>query len=245
MARRRKRNNGQSNGNSSNQKSVASGSEAPQAEQPEEPTNSEADSPSGPVASTSRPPSVKSETRNGHASEALSSESSVSPSNDANDHMKGAASVEAGGGGSPAVETAEEADSSEEEDDDDEDDEDEEPTLRYNRIHSQTVEDLFKKDTCSCLTVSERYLVLGSHNGLVTIFSRPGFPRSTTAAGVSPSKGKGRAIEEKPYTVETEGEYIVKKYRAHTAGIMDIVIDEESQFIGTASMDGESAVPSM
>lgn len=126
---------------------------------------------------------------------------------------------------------------------DEDDDEDEEPTLRYNRIHSQAVNDLFQKDTCSCLTVSERYLVLGSHNGLVTIFSRPGFPRAaaTAAESASPSKGKGRAVEEKPTLVELEGDYVVKKYRAHTAGIMDIVIDEESQFIGTASMDGERA----
>lgn len=122
------------------------------------------------------------------------------------------------------------------EDEDEDEDEDEEPTLRYNRFGSKSLADILQKDTCSCLTASDKYLVLGSHNGLVTIFARPGYIPPKAGPSSTPSKGKEKALE-KP--VEYEGEYIVKKYRAHQAAIMDIVIDEDSQFIGTASMDGK------
>lgn len=238
MARKKKRNNGQSNGNGLSPKATPPPPKASSPEVLPEASTAVDDTNSQPVASTSRPGSIQEEASNGQMDVRSGTENTIKSNNDeAILEDPDRASSEASGSGLPA-ELQVEADDSEESEDEDED---EEPTLRYNRIHSQAVTDLFQKDTCSCLTVSERYLVLGSHNGLVTIFSRPGFPRSAaTAAGASPSKGKGRAVEEKVSMVEAEGEYIVKRYRAHTAGIMDIVIDEESQFIGTASMDGEA-----
>lgn len=237
MARKKKRNNGQSNGNGLSPKATPPVPEASPPEVLPEASTVDDDTNSQPVASTSRPASIQEEASNGQMDVPEAETTSKSKNDEAILEDADMASSEASGSGTPA-ELQVEADDSEESEDEDED---EEPTLRYNRIHSQAVTDLFQKDTCSCLTVSERYLVLGSHNGLVTIFSRPGFPRSAaTAAGASPSKGKGRAVEGKVSMVEAEGEYIVKRYRAHTAGIMDIVIDEESQFIGTASMDGEA-----
>jgi hypothetical protein len=160
-----------------------------------------------------------------HPAGIASSSSSSASSSRGNDHQ--------------STDGASESDNEEETADEDEE-EDEEPTLRYNRLNSQVVSDLLQKDTCSCLAVSERYLALGSHNGLVTVFSRPGYPRKAGAAGTTPSKGKGKAVNQDDMSyVEAEGEYVVKKYRAHGAAIMDIVIDEESQYIGTASMDGQ------
>lgn len=242
MARRKKRNNGQtSNGTASQKQSPPNDASSKIQPETEELASNPPEVRHGDLpATTSRPPSARSRTSIDHSAAAaailprdLDGEMTVH-------NTEQPTSSEASGSGSAAVPSNNASDS---DSGDESDDEDEEPTLRYNRIHSQAVEDLFQKDTCSCLTVSERYLVLGSHNGLVTIFSRPGFPRAaaTAAGSASPSKGKGRAVEEKPTLVELEGDYVVKKYRAHTAGIMDIVIDEESQFIGTASMDGEPA----
>lgn len=239
MARRRKRNS-QNNGKASTQKTVLSAAQPVQPAVEAKSSKDVADSPPEPGASTSTSASIESNGGHNDGTETLdtvnASNSNGHTASEIDEHV---ASSEASGSGTPAAgQAANLGDNDLKDEDEDEDDEDEEPTLRYNRIQSQAVNELFQKDTCSCLTVSERYLVLGSHNGLVTIFSRPGFPRTTAASNASPSKGKGRSIEDKPSIVEAEGEHVIKKYRAHSAGIMDIVIDEESQFIGTASMDG-------
>jgi len=144
----------------------------------------------------------------------------------------------------------EESEGEEETDDDDEeedDEEDEEPTLRYSRVATKAANDIFARDSCSALAVSDCYLVVGTHNGGVVVFARPGSPAalaaSTAASANGKAKGKGKEREKEeedkqlPEDVE-EGSVVVKRYRPHTASINDIVIDEESQYIGSASTDG-------
>lgn len=129
-----------------------------------------------------------------------------------------------------------EASSSDEEDDD----EDEEPTLRYSRITRKATSDIFARDSCSALAVSDTYLVVGTHNGGVVVFARPGGPAVTAAAGTN-SKGKGKERQLSTASVleeVEEGSIVIKRYRPHTASINDIVIDEDSQYIGTAATDG-------
>ena len=147
------------------------------------------------------------------------------------------------------AEGSEEVDTSEEEDDDDDDDE--EPTLRYSRIQSSALnERLFAKgqDTCSALAVSDKYLVLGTNNGAVCILARPGHSTgaqngaAATPAGATASQQKiGAVVSAAANDVDedAEGQLIVKRYRPHQAGVTEVVIDEESQFVGSASTDGE------
>jgi len=138
----------------------------------------------------------------------------------------------------------EESEGDEEETDVDDDEEDEEPTLRYSRIATKAANDIFARDSCSALAVSDCYLVVGTHNGGVVVFARPGSPAAlaaSTAATNGKGKGKGKEKEKEeaqlPEDVE-EGSIVIKRYRPHTASVNDIVIDEESQYIGSASTDG-------
>jgi hypothetical protein len=133
----------------------------------------------------------------------------------------------------------------------DEDEEDEEPTLRYSRIQSQPLAELFSRgDTCSSLALSDKYLVLGTHNGGVVILARPG--QATDNAASAGTSGHARAASDKRASYfsasgdtedddneETEGQKVLKRYKPHQASVMAIVIDEESQFVGTASTDGK------
>ncbi|KPV76970.1 uncharacterized protein RHOBADRAFT_51945 [Rhodotorula graminis WP1] len=75
-------------------------------------------------------------------------------------------------GGSGPAGSGEEGEASEDDSDEDED-EDEEPTLKYARLGGGTV-DLFAKDTASAIAVCATYTVLGTHNGVVFIFTRDG-----------------------------------------------------------------------
>ena len=127
--------------------------------------------------------------------------------------------------------------------------EDEEPTLRYSRIQSQPLTELFSRgDTCSSLAVSSKYLVLGTHNGGVVIMTRPGHAGNNAAAAASTSITPGHAkdsstmssaSQENGDEEDLEGQKVLKRYKPHQASVMDIVIDEESHFVGTASTDGE------
>ncbi|UZJ51584.1 hypothetical protein CBS101457_000904 [Exobasidium rhododendri] len=58
-------------------------------------------------------------------------------------------------------------------DDDDDDDDDEEPTLKYSRLKG-SVPDVLKKDTASCVAVSDRFLALGTHSGAIYILDEQG-----------------------------------------------------------------------
>ncbi|GAA5908809.1 Vps41p [Sporobolomyces salmoneus] len=62
---------------------------------------------------------------------------------------------------------------SSEEDEEDEEEEDEEPTLKYARLGGST-EGILGKDTASALLVSDKYIVLGSHNGAVYVLNLDG-----------------------------------------------------------------------
>lgn len=129
----------------------------------------------------------------------------------------------------------------------DDEEEDEEPTLRYSRIQSQPVTELFSRgDTCSALAVSDKYLVLGTHNGGVVILLRPGQQHGDAAVPSGHTKGpsgydskRSSMVDADQQNEELEGQKVLKRYRPHQASVMAIVIDEESQFIGTASTDGE------
>lgn len=121
----------------------------------------------------------------------------------------------------------------EDNDDEEEEDEDEEPTLRYRRLTSRSITEVFARDSCSAIAVSSKYLVLGTHSGGVVVLARAGT--------VVKDKGKGKEVEkldDASIHEDDEGAIVVKRYRPHTASVLDIVIDEDSQYIGTASMDG-------
>ncbi|KAI5452845.1 Vacuolar protein sorting-associated protein 41 [Naganishia albida] len=60
-----------------------------------------------------------------------------------------------------------------EDDDDGSDEEDEEPSLKYHRLGASTSEILLK-DTASALAASSRFLVLGTHNGMVHVLTYDG-----------------------------------------------------------------------
>lgn len=120
--------------------------------------------------------------------------------------------------------------------DEDEEDEDDEPTLRYRRLTSRSITEVFARDSCSAIAVSSKYLVLGTHSGGVVVLARAGT--------VVKDKGKGKEVEkldDASIHEDDEGAIVVKRYRPHTASVLDIVIDEESQYIGTASMDGRDS----
>ncbi|KAF8180219.1 vacuolar assembling protein VPS41 [Pholiota molesta] len=63
--------------------------------------------------------------------------------------------------------------SGEEEEEEEDDDDDEEPALKYERITGE-IPDLFKKDSASALTVSNKLMALGTHAGIIHILDLTG-----------------------------------------------------------------------
>ncbi|GAA5906611.1 hypothetical protein JCM8208_000496 [Rhodotorula glutinis] len=77
-------------------------------------------------------------------------------------------------GDSEAAGSGEEGATSEDDSDGEEDgEEDDEPTLKYARLGGGTA-DLFVKDTASAIAVCAKYTVLGTHNGVVFVFTPDG-----------------------------------------------------------------------
>ncbi|KAG0655802.1 Vacuolar protein sorting-associated protein 41 [Rhodotorula mucilaginosa] len=76
---------------------------------------------------------------------------------------------------SSADEQEGEDDDEEEEDGDEEEDEEdeEEPTLKYSRLEGSTAQ-IFSKDTASAIAVCEKYIIVGSHNGMIFVLSPEG-----------------------------------------------------------------------
>ncbi|GAA6000682.1 hypothetical protein JCM10207_004607 [Rhodosporidiobolus poonsookiae] len=72
------------------------------------------------------------------------------------------------------AEDDDEDDSGSEEDSDDEDDEDDEPTLKYSRLGGAGADLLGGKETASAVTVCSKYIIVGTHNGAVLVFSQDG-----------------------------------------------------------------------
>ena len=121
---------------------------------------------------------------------------------------------------------------------DESEDGDEEPTLRYTRLTSKSITEVFARDSCSAIAVSSQFLALGTHNGGVIVLARPGSPiLANDTIDKLKGKHKGERDTDTQLLLE-EGNTVIKKYKPHSASIMDIVIDEDSQFIGTASIDG-------
>ncbi|KAJ1561457.1 hypothetical protein HK405_003882 [Cladochytrium tenue] len=89
----------------------------------------------------------------------------------------------------------------EEEDDDDEeeeDDEDEEPKLKYQRL-AGTLSDTLKKDAVSTMAVSDRFLALGTHWGVVHILD---------LNGNDVKKFEAHSATVNEISIDTNGEYI-------------------------------------
>ncbi|KWU41462.1 vacuolar protein sorting-associated protein 41, partial [Rhodotorula sp. JG-1b] len=66
-------------------------------------------------------------------------------------------------------------DDEEEEDGEEEEDEEEEeePTLKYSRLEGSAAQ-IFSKDTASAIAVCEKYIIVGSHNGMIFVLSPEG-----------------------------------------------------------------------
>ncbi|GAA6038514.1 hypothetical protein JCM8097_004607 [Rhodosporidiobolus ruineniae] len=76
-------------------------------------------------------------------------------------------------GATDGEEDDDEGDEGSEDDEDEEDDDDDEPTLKYARLGGAGA-DVLGKDTASAVTVSSKYIVLGTHNGAVLVLSPEG-----------------------------------------------------------------------
>ncbi|KAJ3825366.1 hypothetical protein F5880DRAFT_1638492, partial [Lentinula raphanica] len=96
--------------------------------------------------------------------------------------------------------------------DGEDEDEDEEPALKYERIGGE-LPALLKKDSASALTISAKFMVLGTHAGIVHLLDLSGNR--------------------------------IKSYKSHQASIVDICVDETSDFIATASIDGQVIIISL
>ncbi|KDN36144.1 vacuolar protein sorting-associated protein 41 [Tilletiaria anomala UBC 951] len=94
----------------------------------------------------------------------------------------------------------------EEEEAEERDEEDEiEPSLKYEKLKGGAA-DVLRKDTASAMAVSDRFLALGTHAGMI-------------------------------YILDIEGN-LVKGFRTHTASILALDIDNTSEFVASAGMDG-------
>ncbi|KAG0200623.1 Vacuolar protein sorting-associated protein 41 [Mortierella sp. GBA30] len=85
-----------------------------------------------------------------------------------------------------------------EEDDEEEDEEDEEPKLNYQRLGAG-IGDMLKKDSASCTTVSDRFLAMGTHWGVVHIMDFDGNENQ---------KFQAHAATVNDLSVDLDGEYI-------------------------------------
>ncbi|KAJ4482441.1 hypothetical protein J3R30DRAFT_3854844, partial [Lentinula aciculospora] len=101
---------------------------------------------------------------------------------------------------------------SDEDQEEEEEEEEEEPALKYERIDGE-LPALLKKDSASALAISNKFMALGTHAGIVHLLDLSG----------------GR----------------IKSYKSHQASVVDICVDETSEFIATASIDGQVIIVSL
>ncbi|KAI9031362.1 hypothetical protein DFJ74DRAFT_655418 [Hyaloraphidium curvatum] len=94
----------------------------------------------------------------------------------------------------------------------DENDEDAEPLLKYSRL-SGTLGNVLAKDNVSCICVSDRFLVVGTHGGHIHILDLTGND--------------------------------IKRFRAHSASVTEISIDESADYLASSSDDGRVVVNSV
>lgn len=121
-----------------------------------------------------------------------------------------------------------EGDSDDDEDSEsDDEEEEEEPTLKYSRLGGGTTE-ILAKDSASALAVSTQYIVRLSRSSTLALSAYR--PLSLLQA-LGTHNG---AI----FILDFQGN-IVKRFRPHAAMINDLSIDGASEFVASASMDGE------
>ncbi|GAA5979343.1 hypothetical protein JCM10908_002888 [Rhodotorula pacifica] len=77
------------------------------------------------------------------------------------------------GSSAASVDSGAEEDEEGEEEDDEEEEEEEEPTLKYSRLEGSTAQ-IFAKDTASAIAVCDKYIIVGSHNGMIFVLSPEG-----------------------------------------------------------------------
>lgn len=122
-----------------------------------------------------------------------------------------------------------ESGSSDDEGDEDEEEE-EEPTLKYSRLGGGTTEILIK-DSASALAVSTQYIVSPR---LFRTARAPRFP-AHVALLVSQAMGTHNGAI---FILDFQGN-VIKRFRPHAAMVNDLSIDSASEFVASASMDGE------
>ncbi len=115
-------------------------------------------------------------------------------------------------------------DEADDDDDDEDDEDDEEPALKYERLGGSTSE-LLQKDSASALAYSSQRLV--------RIFS---CYRNPHLSMIPQAVGTHAGIV---HVLDLSGQRI-KSVKPHSASVIDICIDETGDFVGTASLDGES-----
>ncbi len=103
-----------------------------------------------------------------------------------------------------------------------EEEEEEEPTLKYNRLGNVTSE-IIDKDNASALAVSNRFIVSLSDAKVSNTLSILYQALGTHGGNV--------------FILDFQGD-VVKRFKSHRASVMDLSIDNGSEFIGSASVDG-------
>ncbi|ORX43267.1 vacuolar protein sorting-associated protein 41 [Piromyces finnis] len=85
-----------------------------------------------------------------------------------------------------------------------------EPKLKYQIINSESLSDILKRDNISTITASDRFLAVGTHNGMIHILDLNGNS--------------------------------VKRFKCHSATINQISIDDNGEYVASASDDGRVVI---
>ncbi|KIM26846.1 hypothetical protein M408DRAFT_25107 [Serendipita vermifera MAFF 305830] len=139
------------------------------------------------------------------------------------------------GGKDDESEDADEEQSSEDDDDDEEeeeedsDEEEEEPVLKYSKVEGAAA-DILEKDTASAIAVGPTYFAVGTHNGLVHLFT----PRGTLLKSYRPHSASitDIVISISPPSTETS----TTSTNSSTAPASELITDT----IATTSLDGHA-----
>ncbi|PVF96534.1 hypothetical protein CPB86DRAFT_807670 [Serendipita vermifera] len=162
-------------------------------------------------------------------------------------------SVEQQGKSHPAEDEEEEDEytSEEEDEDDDEDEEEEEPVLKYHKIQNAAAS-ILEKDSASAIAVGGTYFAVGTHNGLVHLFSITGTllksyrPHSASITDMTIAFSmSSEPTAANPFTsILTSSVSTPNSTRAGTPDptSSDLII---SDIIATASLDGQAILHSL
>ncbi|RKP23011.1 hypothetical protein SYNPS1DRAFT_25028 [Syncephalis pseudoplumigaleata] len=86
-----------------------------------------------------------------------------------------------------------------EEEEEEEEDDDEEPHLKYQRVTATNVVEIFKKDAASAILVSDRFMIIGTHWGMVHIMD---------FAGNEIKQYRAHAATVQSLSIDQAGEYV-------------------------------------